>query len=48
MMMCVCVLVAQSYLTLYYLIDCSPPGSFVHRILQVRILKWIVIPFSGY
>ena len=27
--------------------DCSPPGSFVHRISQVRILEWVVISFSG-
>ena len=29
--------------------DCSPPGSSVHlqvRILQVRILEWVTIPFS--
>ena len=26
--------------------DCSPPGSFVHRILQARILEWTAIPFS--
>ena len=26
--------------------DCSPPGSSVHRILQARILEWVVIPFS--
>ena len=26
--------------------DCSPPGSSVHGILQVRILAWITIPFS--
>ena len=26
--------------------DCSPPGSSVHGILQVRILEWIAIPFS--
>ena len=26
--------------------DCSPPGSSVHGILQVRILEWVVIPFS--
>ena len=25
---------------------CSPPGFSVCRILQVRILEWIVIPFS--
>ena len=27
--------------------DCSQPGSFVHRILQTRRLEWIAIPFSG-
>ena len=26
--------------------DCSPPGSSVHRILQARILEWVTIPFS--
>ena len=26
--------------------DCSPPGSFVHGILQARILVWVAIPFS--
>ena len=26
--------------------DCSPPGSSVHGILHVRILDWVVIPFS--
>ena len=26
--------------------DCSPPGSPVHRILQPRMLKWVAIPFS--
>ena len=26
--------------------DCSPAGSSVHRILQARILEWVVIPFS--
>ena len=26
--------------------DCSLPGSFVHGILQVRILEWVVISFS--
>ena len=23
---------------------CSPPGSFPHRILQARILEWVLIP----
>ena len=26
--------------------DCSPPGSSVHGILQVRILEKVAIPFS--
>ena len=26
-------------------VDCSPPGSSVHGILQVRILEWVAIPF---
>ena len=26
--------------------DCSPPGSSVHGILQARILLWVAIPFS--
>jgi len=25
---------------------CSPPGSSVHRILQARILEWVVMPSS--
>ena len=26
--------------------DCSPSGSSVHGILQIRILEWVAIPFS--
>ena len=26
--------------------DCSPPGSFVHGILQARILQWVARPSS--
>ena len=26
--------------------DCSPPGSSVHRILQARVLEWVAISFS--
>ena len=26
--------------------DCNPPGSSVHGILQARILEWVAIPFS--
>ena len=43
----VCVSVAQSCLTLCDSMDCSPPGSSVHGILQARILEWVAIPFSG-
>ena len=43
--LCVCVLVAQSCLTLCYPMDWSPQGSSVHRILQVRILEWVAMPF---
>ena len=38
--------VAQSCPTLLDLMDCSPPGSSVHGILQARILEWVAIPFS--
>ena len=37
---------AQSYTTLSDPIDCSPPGSSVHGILQARILEWVAVPFS--
>ena len=43
---CVCVLVTQLCPTLCNPIDCSPPGSSVHGILQARILEWVTIPFS--
>ena len=39
-------LVAQSCLTLCNLMDCSLPGSSVHRIFQARVLEWVVISFS--
>ena len=44
--MCVCVLVALSCPTLCDLMDCSPPGSSVHGILQERIMKWVAISYS--
>ena len=28
------------------LVDCSPPSSSVHGILQARILEWVAISFS--
>ena len=40
------VLVAQACLTLSNLIDCGPPSSSVHGILQARILERVTIPFS--
>ena len=41
-----CVLVSQACPTLCDPMDCSPPGSSVHGILQARILEWVAIPFS--
>ena len=38
--------VAQLCPTLCDPIDCSPPGSSVHGILQARILEWVAISFS--
>ena len=38
--------VAQSCPTLCNPVYCSPPGSSVRGILQVRILEWVAIPFS--
>ena len=40
------VLGAQSCLTIWDPVDCSPPDSSVHRILQARTLEWVAIPFS--
>ena len=34
-------LVDQLYLTFFNPKDCSPPGSSIHEILQVRILEWV-------
>ena len=39
-------LVTQLYPTLCDPVDCSPPGSPVHRIFQARILEWVAISFS--
>ena len=36
----------QSCLTLCDPMNCSPPGSSVHRILHARILEWVAIPSS--
>ena len=42
----------QSCLTLCNLMNCSPPGSSVHGILQARILEWVApspgdLPYPG-
>ena len=39
-------LVAQSCLTLCGPMDCSLPGSSVHRIFQAKILEWVAISYS--
>ena len=39
-------LVAQSCLTLCNPMDCSPPGSSFHGILQARILEWVAMSSS--
>ena len=38
----------QSCLTLHdgHEVDCSPPGSSVHGILQARTLEWVARPFE--
>ena len=41
-----CVKSLQSCLTLCNPMDCSPPDSSAHGILQARILKWVAVPSS--
>ena len=38
---------AQPCPTLCDPMDCSPPGSTVHGILQARILEWVAFPSPG-
>ena len=40
------VLVCQSCLTLCSPMDCGPPVSSAHGILQARTLDWVAMPFS--
>ena len=35
-------------LTLCDPMDCSPPGSFIHEIIQARLLERVAIPFSRW
>ena len=39
--------VTQSCLTLRNPMDCSPPVSSIHGILQARVLEWGAIAFSN-
>ena len=39
-------LVTKSCSTLCHPLDCSPPGSSVHRIFQARMLEWVAISVS--
>ena len=39
-------LVTHSCPTLCNPMDCSPPGSSVHGILQARLLEWVAMPSS--
>ena len=43
---CNCCLVTQLCPTVCNPMDCSPPGSSVHGILQARILVWDAMPSS--
>ena len=40
-----CVLVAQLCLTLCDPMDCNPPDSSIHGVLQARTLEWV--PFTS-
>ena len=43
---CVCAQLLQSCPTLCEPVNCSPLDSFVHGILQARILEWAAMPSS--
>ena len=43
---CVLVKLHQSCPTLYDPVDCGPPGSTVHGVIQARILGWVATPSS--
>ena len=43
---CMCAKLLQLCPTLCDPMDCSPPGSSVHGILQARILEWVAMPSS--
>ena len=41
-----CHLVAQSCQTICDPMDCRPPGSSAHGVLQARIMEWVAMPSS--
>ena len=43
---CECMLTRSSHTRLCNAMDCSLPGSSVHKILQATILEWVAMPFS--
>ena len=43
---CMCAKSPRSCPTLCDSVDCSQPGSSVHRILQARTLEWVAVPSS--
>ena len=45
--MCVRAKSLQSCPTFCDPMDCNPPGSSAHGILQARILEWIAMPFPS-
>ena len=38
--------ITQPCPTVWDPMDCSPPGSSVHGVLQARTLEWVAISFS--
>jgi len=46
--MSMCAKSLQSGLTLGSLMNCSPPGSSFHGILQTRMLEWVAMPSSKW
>ena len=44
--MCVCAQLLQPCPTLCDPMDCRPPGSSVHGILQARVLEWVAMSSS--
>ena len=41
-------IVVQSCPTIWEPMNCSPPGSSVHGILQERILEWVILFSKGF